>query len=107
MENWITKNLKTELAKNHILQKEVAEALGITEGGLTYKFRSGFFSVDDLCKISGVLGCELEISFKYTRKNTNPAGKADENADSTELEEDVSSIYTYNPMLVEYEQIAQ
>ena len=65
------------MAKKHILQKEVAEVLGITEGGFTYKLQRGVFTVTDLCKIANMMGCELEINLRASdaaskKRNAEP-----------------------------------
>lgn len=59
----LSKTIKILLVKEDIKPIQLAEMIGTTKQNLSYKLRTGNFSVKDLNKIATVLGKELNIEF--------------------------------------------
>lgn len=64
-------NLKAELIKNNITQKEVAEYLGLHENSIGNKVNTSSFSVEEafLIKERFFPNCELKYLFAKTKES--------------------------------------
>ena len=65
--NEMKKYIKGKLAENDMHQKDIGEALGMTQQAAGYKIRTGCYSLTDLWKIFRLLGSTDEEILKVMK----------------------------------------